>query len=370
MKIKLLIILELLISLASVLSFCGAYNVNDSIVLPNYLVWLPITSLILLIIALFIEYKNGLKPIIRTSLMAIMIFVFLITLTKDINFASISIALCSIVYTVSLIFASIKYSFFNNNSKAVINNSTLAPYIFSKRDLYIQYAMFIGLFIVTIILCLLFNYFNVDYYYVIILIPIFLIIYAIIVNKTSTLNKILSKINYDLDYESFNNQVEQLLLTNIHSETINALLLLKSNYLISYNLEEAIKLFSKVTIPTNKMYRNIYNIVDIEMLINQKKFDEAKEKINCLKNKNKETLQNLLNVYGTEEIIPNIEILYPHNKKLKYFNACSLNTKMYYYYSRHDEENALKYAKELKNYSPKLLEFVKEADEIINTFEK
>lgn len=87
--------------------------------------------------------------------------------------------------------------------------------------------------------------------------------------------------------------------------------------------------------------------------------------INKLNASQKTEMQNFYKVFATTEEMKNIESIYLENNKLKFMNASSIYTKMYYYNTRGNHKEAVKYARKLIEYAPKFKEMVTEANEIM-----
>ena len=90
-----------------------------------------------------------------------------------------------------------------------------------------------------------------------------------------------------------------------------------------------------------------YKVVEIEMLLSEKKYDGILEKINCLTPTQKAAKVNLYNVLATDKEILNIESLYPDKDKLKFIEISNIRTKMLYYYSRNNIDKAKENAKKI-----------------------
>ncbi len=363
-KFKILLLVELLLGIALVLCFLGYQEVGEDIFLPNSIAWIPFTAYGLLMVGIVIEYVLGNKPVVRTTFLTIFILVGLICFSESYGFASIALSVSGIPYLIMLIVANIKGMPVEIQPK-IDEDKVLPVGILSKKEIYVQYISWTCIIIFIVFLVVLLNVLEVNAWYSLIALPVILVPFLIVVYKTTPLISILKEINHNMDYESFECKVDEILKTNIHPETYNYLMIIKVNYLFSYDMDRALELFSTLKLPENKKYLPLYYSVKVEGLIHLGKFDEAYQAIQMLQDPLKIKFTHFYKVYCTTEQIENIEAIYPTNQKIKFSNASSLYTKMVYYQSRGNHEKAQEMAKTLIEYAPKLQFFKEEAEKIV-----
>lgn len=363
-KYKLTLLIELLIGIALTLSFLGYQEVGEDIFLPNSIAWLPFAAYGLLLIGLIIEYRMGHRPLVRMVMLVIFILVGLICFGEGYGFVSIALSVTGIPYLIALIIANIRGGQPIAEAK-IKKDNILSPGVVSKRDIHIQYGLWAGIILLVVLVVVLLNALKLNVWYSFLSLPVILIIFVVITYKTNTLIQLLKEINQKMDYESFEGKIDEILKTNIHPETYNYLMIIKVNYLFSYNVNQGLELFSTLKKPENKKYLMLYHSVLVEGLIHLGKYDEAYEQIQQLNEPLKAKLLNFYNVFCTNEELKNIEALYPTNQKIKFSNASAMFTKMFYYQSRGDVIKAQELAKILIEYAPKLLYFKQEAEKIL-----
>ncbi len=357
---RLILWIELLIGVALTLTFLGYKESGEDIYLPNQIAWIPFLSYGLLAIGLIIEVKMGYRPLVRLPMFVVFLAIGLICLSDSYGFSSLTLSLTGIPYLIASIIACIR------GGQAVTQPSVhkdkiLPPGILSKKDIYLQYGLWASIILIVILLVVILSIFNISVWYSFLALPFIIPIFIIVLLKTDTLRKILFEINQNMDYEAFELKIDEVLKNNIHPETYNFLLIIKTNYLFSYDLSKALELFQTIKEPENNKYLDLYHSVLIEGLIHLGKYDEAWETIERMKDPLKSKFTYFYKVFCTNEKIENIEAIYPTNQKNQFSNASSLYTKMKYYESRGDTLKAQELAKELLEYAPKLLFFKEEA---------
>lgn len=357
---RLILWIELFIGIALTLTFLGYKESGKDIYLPNQIAWIPFVAYGLLAIGLIIELKMGYKPIIRLPMLAVFLAIGLICLSDSYGFSSLTLSLTGIPYLISLLIACIR------GGQAVTQPSVhkdkiLPPGILSKKDIYLQYGLWSGIILLVVLLVVILSILNITVWYSFLALPFIIPVFIIVLLKTDTLRKILYEINQNMDYEAFELKIDEVLKNNIHPETYNFLLIIKTNYLFSYNLDKALELFQTIKEPENNKYLDLYHSVLVEGLIHLGKYDEAYKTIEMMKDSLKSKFIYFYKVFCTNENIENIEAIYPTNQKNRFSNASSLYTKMKYYESRGNTLKTQELAKELIEYAPKLLFFKEEA---------
>ena len=184
-------------------------------------------------------------------------------------------------------------------------------------------------------------------------------------------HKAIRKFYKDLDFNKLENSLQEILKENLHSETRNLLLIDFANILLNYNKERALLMWNNVKEPISNNV--VYHIFQINFLIEQEKFDEAKSYMDIFKvrysNKIYQAIYDsiciMYQVYATTEIIENIEKKVAWNKKNRFdkINKCSLL--MRYFYSRGQLDHAIKYAVMIKEEDSNCIEINKFIDQIL-----
>lgn len=344
-------LIQLCVNIVLILTIFGLKEQNEDFYLPNYLVWIPFVCWGILIIGLVLEYLSGYKPIVRTILLSFTVVFSLICLSDSFNLFVDTLIILGIPYIIALIVLTIKNGFAaNSTNESMIKFKNCLPLgIFAKKDLIIQYISF-GIFFVIIALLAVFIPKEGNYLLIIISVAIISICIIFLISyNTNTLQKILNAINKDLNYAKFDTLLTKTLKNNLHPESYNYLNIVKANYSSLVSIEEAVAIFEKTTMPTQKKYKSFYQIVEVEILMETGKFDEAKAKIDALPNNYKANLLNLYKVLATDEEILNIESLYPINNRIKINNMLSLYVRMIYFEMRDKHDDAKRYAHAILN---------------------
>lgn len=366
MKLKLFRIIQFVLAILTMLFIFTFNSIEEEVVgIPLRFIWIPFVVYGIFIGGLVVEYVLKQKPIIRTIILSIAVFSSLVCLTDSLDLGAACLILFCIPYAIALFIVSIKGVTIPTTQVKIKTNKVLPEGICDKTELKVMYIYWSVFIIFVIVMTILFEHYHINKAFELFIIPPAIIILILVVNKFNVLKKILQAIHHDLDFETFNHLIDSTLQKNIHPETYNYLLIIKSNYMAVYDLEEAIKIFETIHIPTNKNYKRLYDIVLIEHQIRTKKYEEAQMNINKLNASQKTEMQNFYKVFATTEEMKNIESIYLENNKLKFMNASSIYTKMYYYNTRGNHKEAVKYARKLIEYAPKFKEMVTEANEIM-----
>ncbi len=364
-NIRLIVWIELFIGIVLTLTFFGLEESGEDLYLPNQIAWIPFVSYGLLAIGLMVEFKMGYKPLIRFSLLLVFLVIGLICLSDGYGFSSLTLSVTGIPYLIALLITCIRGG--QGVTQPSVHKDKILPIgILSKKDIHLQYGLWAGIILIIVILVVILSILNINVWYSFLALPLILPVFIIVTLKTDTLRKILYEINQNMDYEAFELKIDEALRNNIHPETYNFLLIMKTNYLFSYNLPKALELFQTIKKPENNKYLDLYYSVLVEGLIHLRKFDEAYQTIELMKDSLKSKFIYFYKVFCTNEKIENIEAIYPINQKNKFSNASSLYTKMKYYESRGNTLKAQELAKQLMKYAPKLLYFNEEASKYYN----
>lgn len=364
-KIKIARIIQLVTAIITFLMLFSLNSINeDEIGIPNSLIFIPFIMYIGIIAGIVIEYIYKQQPIVRTIVLSLALFSAAIFLTDGIDLSASTLIIFAIPYTIIMIFVLSKGQIVTTYAK-IKNNKTLPEGIFAKKDLIIQYIFWIIFAIILVILCIIFEMKNISYLYLFLLVPFAIIILLVITFKTSTLRKLLNIINKDLNYDKFILELEKIQMNNLHPQTYNYLEIIKVNYMFVYDIDSALILFQNIQRPTNKQYLLFYNVVEIEYLIRTKNYDSALKSIEKINDNQKPMLQNFYKLFVTEEEMLNIENIYKENNKLKFNNASSIYAKMYYYYTRGNQDKAKIYARKIIGLAPGFKEYIVLANKIL-----
>lgn len=236
--------------------------------------------------------------------------------------------------------------------KIVKNEPGKLPYgSYTKKDrsLSIVVGVVLGLFLggMFIFLRHLTNEFLLS---LLIVIVIAVVIIYIIALKGNQLNNAIKKYIKTLDIIELEHTFQTYLKENLHSESRNLLLMQYANILLDYNQERAFILWQNVKEPLVDKF--VYHLYQINFLIAEKKFDEAKSLIELfrLRYPSKkfdfiyERTKLSLTIKGTTEIIDDLESKFQYNDKIKIQRLNAYFHFMIYYHTRGDIEFSKKYA--------------------------
>ncbi len=314
--------------------------------------FIPLIISLLIIFFYILEFFKS-KPYKRIVFFSIAIITCLLT-NETINLLNSTICVFSIIYSIIMLIiiciSSIKKDPQPITKIKVSGKKTLPIGYFSKKD----YVTFIFLFLTTILTVSL----VVIFYKNIILLITFLTLFIgdifgfIFYAKKSKLRILLEKINKDLSFESFLKYINELENSKdiLHFETYNFLKIIKANYYFTYDVDEGLKIFETCLEPTFTNYKNFYDVVLIEYYINKNDSLNAKKAFE--NNSNNKAIKNsnfpyvFIAIFSELEI-PNIEIIFPLNNKLKINDCINLNTLMLYYYKRNNLNKAKEMAQKM-----------------------
>lgn len=182
-------------------------------------------------------------------------------------------------------------------------------------------------------------------------------------------NKLVNNFQSTCDFEAFEKQVNEYLQNNLHPDTKIYLNLIKVNYLLAIDREEGFKLFESLDQLTTKAYINFYKLITLIYYQYKKDYGRVEELLadpSYRRLGNKKTIIAMRNkVFGSLDVIENIEMFYAE-KGSKFAILNNQYIKMNYYYKRDNFDMAKTYASRIINNGPTLLEYVKEAKEILN----
>ena len=291
---------------------------GDFIEIPKSIYWIPLTCWIIFLFGLIYELCIGRKPIVRLVYLVISVLFSLLMLLTSFSLTNACLIILGIPYVIMLLAVLIKNTSISDTK--VITNKILPDGVLDKKEINAQYITYGCIAIVAFILVIVFSITNVNGWFILFLIPIAVIAVLFVGVKCSRLRIILNKVNNDLDFIEFNKMIDESLANNISPETFNYLLILKINYLFSYDVKLGIELFSNVKAPTNKRYKALYDIVEVEYYIHKKEFDLAFQKLQIIQEPHKSSLSYFYKVFATNDIINNIESVYPINQKMRFNN--------------------------------------------------
>lgn len=338
---------SLMFSTASLIPFC---------------IW---TGLFVLLIIEFILKKT---PIVKSILFVLTIAIGLII---DVIFPSRDglpfIFLCIsgipylICYIVNIIINTKNISITNENNK------TLSIGIFHKNDSKISLIFCLVIIAITIILALLFLKFEIDTDYIYFLGFIYLLIYFSIFFPKLYAYRLTNSINKELNLDKFISIADECLQQNLANETRNYICIMKANYLLGRSINEGVFEFDKTFRPNYKRFILLYDTLEIEVLTLKREFLEASKKIDLLKSKRfKINLSTFLKICSTDEVISNIEEIYPTNNRIRMAALESCYIKMYYYESRNNHQKAKECANMILGFNSNLDGYNTSAKEVLD----
>lgn len=361
---KLLILIQLVICISLILLTFKIDTSSGFVDFPKNISWIPLTCWNIFLFGLIYELCIGRKPIIRLVYLIISVLLSLLMLVTSFSLTNACLIILGIPYLIMLMVVLIKNT--PTTSSKLITNKILPDGIFDKKEINAQYITYGFIALVAFVLIIIFNIFNINGWYAALLIPPAVIVVLFVGVKCSRLRAILNKINNDLDFLGFNKMIDETLSNNISPETYNYLLILKINYLFSYDVKQGLELFSNVKVPINKRYISFYDIVEFEYYIHKKEYDLAFKKLQMIKEPHKSSLSYFYSVFATNDIINNIEAIYSTNQKIRFNNVTSSFVKMYYYETRGMHDLAINNAKDVLEYKSDLKYYNSLAQKVIN----
>lgn len=361
---KTFLIIQVIVCVILIMLIFRIDTSGESIMFPSNISWIPLVCTGILFMGLIYEICIGNRPIVRFIYILFTTMLSIGMLVVSLSLTNACLIILGIPYCVMLVVTLIK-NMPQTKSKIFVSKS-LPDGILDKKEITVQYIFYGVLAVVAVICILVLNTFGINWTYVFILIPIALIFLFFVILKTNRLRRIYNIINNDLDYESFNEMIEEALKNNISFETYNYLLIVKANYLLAYDAKAGIDLFSEIKIPENKKYKLIYQTVDFEYSVIKGEYDLAQEKLSFLPENQKSTLKYYYTLYATKNEINNIETIYQTNKKMNFLNISSSFAKMYYYETRNEHELAVKNAKDVLAYKSNLNHYNSIALKVLN----
>ena len=361
---KLLILIQFVICISLILLIFKIDTSSGFVDFPKNVSWIPLTCWNIFLFGLIYELCIGRKPIIRLVYLIISVLLSLLMLVTSFSLTNACLIISGIPYLIMLMVVLIRNT--PTTSSKLITNKILPDGIFDKKEINAQYITYGFIALVAFVLIIIFNILNINGWYAALLIPPAVIVVLFVGVKCSRLRAILNKVNNDLDFLEFNKMIDETLSNNISPETYNYLLILKINYLFSYNVKQGIELFSNVKVPINKRYISFYDIVEFEYYIHKKEYDLAFKKLQMIKEPHKSSLSYFYSVFATNDIINNIEAIYSTNQKIRFNNVTSSFVKMYYYETRGNHDLAINNAKDVLEYKSDLKYYNSLAQKVIN----
>ena len=379
MKDKIIKILKICQIVVAIITFCLIFlAVNDKetgFILSNNLLFLPGT-LYGIFLALFIAdfiLKEGAYKYLAGIYFGELLMCVVIFIQNDYILANTMIMLFGIA---NAILTTISYIRLINDKY-----TDLLPLgFYSKSHFYICYITILLLIGIGVSCYLIFEKNHIHLAYLLLLIPVAFVILLITLIKANPLVKALKTINNKLDYESFNKIIDKLVPNNLNQESRTYIEILRANYMLLDNYEEAIKYYENVGSLSNTIYLYYYAIVRCNFSSfthNRKGFEDALYLLTNVTRKvptQIEMSNAIWDVYNSNNEIQNVEKIFDVNTAIplqRFSNKLSL---MKYYSSRGNKEKALLYANELKDcpfrqYRKSALEIIedkKDEKEIIN----
>lgn len=360
---KLLYILQILFGFIAVIPLFFSDPATEEVSIPSNMYWMPMLGYIVFIACVTLDYLSGRKPIARTVILILGLAIGLICLSDSFGLFIAVLIIFSFPYIIALIVAAVRDT---SVTAKVKSTKTLPVGVISAKEQNILIITFLVVIAITAALTMLFINLYDKPALGLLVIPVIIPIVVIIVRKTNTNIKLLGIVNKEMNFEKFNDLLTETLKNNLHPETYNYLMIIKTNYLIAYDLEQAIELSKSLKEPTAKQFKTIYNSVIAEIYVNSKQFDKFHEIINNVPAVTQSALLNYEKVIATTDEMLNIESAFPVNLRLPFSNASSYEARMTYYHTRGNKEKAIEYAKIIKSYCPGLKEYVKKADLILS----
>lgn len=342
--------IQLLLSLfiASTL-FIGEFDYEIGLILPNAIEYLPVAASVLIIVLFALEFFKS-KPWIRLIYL-IIAFLVCLMMNESIEYLNQSIWLFGFVYMILVLVSFLRTRPDIANVKSEIPYKKCLPIgFYSKKNLIFTYSYLIAFVAVVIADCVLSKIYSISYWYTLpaICVVCFVLMFYLLI-KFNTLGRLLSYVNKELNFKKFDEELSKILNNNLHPETSNYLMILRTNYLFAYDKTEGIKQFEQIQRPNAKQYTPAYDLMEIVYLINKDDIEGANEAVNKYtsthkNSKTKEILDLMLKVYTTEEEIVNIESFLPINGNQPFNNLSNIYELMIYYKTRGQIEKAADFA--------------------------
>lgn len=354
MKDKIVKVLKILQIIVSIITFCMIFfAVNDQelgMILSNNLAFLPATLyaiFLALFIADFILKKGVYKYLIIIYFVEILIFISLL-IQNDYILCNTTIMIVGIINAVTTTISYIKLI----NDKY---NNLLPLGFFSTAHYYICFSVLLLIIAFGVISYFVFVKNNINLAYILIEIPFVLTLILFVMIKSNPLIKALNTINKKLDYESFTKMIDKLVPNNLNQDSRTYLEIVRANYMLVENKEEAIKYYENVGSISNRVYLYYYAIVRCNFSAfthNKKGFDDALYILNNIVKKNNaqiEMSKAIWEIYNSNCEILNVEDIFNVNAPIPLTQLSNRVSLMEYYNSRGNINKAKEYANELKN---------------------
>ncbi len=354
MKDKIIKILKICQIVVSIITFCLIFlAVNDKetgFILSNNLLFLPGT-LYGIFLALFIAdfiLKEGAYKYLAGIYFGELLMCGVIFIQNDYILANTMIMLFGIA---NAILTTISYIRLINDKY-----TDLLPLgFYSKSHFYICYIAVLLLIGIGVSGYLIFEKNHIHLAYLLLLIPVAFFILLITLIKSNPLIKTLKTINNKLDYDSFTKMIDKLVPNNLNQESRTYLEIVRANYMLVDDKEEAIKYYENVGSVSNRVYLLHYAIVRCNfsaMTHNKKGFDDALYILNNLSKvaqKNIEICKATWEIYNSNCEILNVEDFFNVNAPIPLTQLSNRVSLMEYYNSRGNINKAKEYANELKD---------------------
>ncbi len=354
MKEKIIKTLKICQIVIAIITFCLIFlAINDKeagFILSNNLLFLPGT-LYGIFLALFIAdfiLKEGAYKYLAGIYFGELLMCGVTFIQNDYILANTMIMLFGIV---NAILATISYIKLINDKY----NNLLPLGFYSKSHFYICYIAILLLIGIGVSCFLIFEKNHIHLAYLLLLIPVAFFILLITLIKSNPLIKTLKTINNKLDYDSFTKMIDKLVPNNLNQESRTYLEIVRANYMLVDDKEEAIKYYENVGSVSNRVYLLHYAIVRCNfsaMTHNKKGFDDALYILNNLSKvaqKNIEICKATWEIYNSNCEILNVEDFFNVNAPIPLTQLSNRVSLMEYYNSRGNINKAKEYANELKD---------------------
>lgn len=347
--------IELVITiLLALFVFFGNLDTEIGLVLNDKIKWLPFSLLCILLILNLIEFVKD-KPFFRTGYLLIAVIFCSLMFTDGINEVNASCWLLGLIYAPFILVKYIKTKA-PKNEKTLNENKikTLPVAVYSKKqyitNILVTYGI-IGISTLVVILAIFLWKWKVGTIVGVIVggIVLTFALALIISIKNNAVRKLLVKMNNTACYETFEQDLNELLKENLHPETINNLKVVQSNILTTKNKQASIDLFNEASIPTNSIFKLQYDMIEPVKYFNEENYDKAIELIknfetNHPKNKSFDQLKEQIRLKDLSIINDKVEDIFNINTPFKFSNIINANFLLDYYEKRGHMEKAKYYA--------------------------
>ena len=349
-SIKILQFLQMgIAAITFILVFFSYNDYEKGLILPENIKFLPVVFYSLFLGLFIVEFalkKSNIKAIFYYSEIIVLSY-FLINsdyylLNTVLMFLGISNLIITVFYYVKGL----------NNNKA----KPLPIGFYSYAHFYgvvVPFSLLVGL---IVILYFLFEKNGISPLWLLLFIPVIFVFGIIILIVTNPLIRTLKTINKELNYQKYSSQLDKLVPNNLHPESRAYLEVVRANYMLLENRDEALKYYESISAVTAKQFIIPYATVKANFAAlkhDGAEFGQAIALIKANAGKRGDLLASKINpiwdVYNNKNEIQNVEEIFNVNEYLPIKKIINKNILMNYYYSRENKDKALYYANELKN---------------------